>query len=684
MKNYLTILIFSVVGLFPFKGHAQVMTQVELEKQLEEAFEELDTEESGITGEQLAQFLEDLRANPININTAGINDLLQIPGMNVLTAHAILNYRRTKPFESIIEITKVNGIGNSTYQRMSPYITLGGASDRFKNYYFNPKYWLAGHKIEVLSRVQQNLEKQEGFIRSDTTGGYLGSPVKYSQRIRLQSNHVSMNITQEKDAGETLNGITGFDFNSWHVALEDNGNLNRVVIGDYSLSFGQGLVLWTGGAFGKGREVIKTISKNERGLRPYGSSQETDFFRGVAASYGKRFELTAFYSNRPRTASIIQGDTTRFPSSSGFHRTNNEYDRKHNMDQTTIGGRMKIETPFGLIGTTAYNVDFSNTIAKGSSLSNLYAFEGTSNSVIGVDYRGLIGKSIIFGEYARSENDGRGSVIGIESLIALKTEVAILYRNYQKDFQSFLGSGFGESSGDPNNERGFYIGLKHEFNRDISISAYIDQYKYPSPRSGTTQSTQGYDILSLIEARLTQNFSSYILIRSETKEDEYLIVNEQSREQLILGKEHRSSIRIQSEFQVNRTIRLRSRGEYVSYQSAGNDWESGFLIYQDLRLIINHKLQLDTRFTLFDTKSYNSRVYQFENDLLYVLSNVVLSDQGQRTYAVIKYQPVHYFQLWIKYSITTIEDAHSLSSGLTEIAGNRKSSLGIQARIYLR
>lgn len=670
--------------LFSTSLKAQDSSKIEIEHQLEETFEELDSEELGLSGEQLIQFLEDLATNPINLNVASISDLLQIPGFSLNIAKSVIDYRAIKSFESINELKKINGIGEGMFQRMSPYVTTSGSKSIFNSRYRNPAYWLNGNKVEVISRYQQNIEDQEGFLRTDSLGGYVGNSVKYYQRFRIQSNHFSMNLTQEKDPGEVLTGPTSFDYNSWHLALTKNGSLQSLVVGDYSLSVGQGLVIWTGGTFGKGREVTGTINKNERGLRPYGSVQETDFFRGIAATYGEKIQFTAFFSNRPRTASIIQGDTTRFPSSSGFHRTESELDRRNNIDQKTIGGRIKADTRLGWIGFTGYRTEFSSFVIKGTSTSDIYDFEGRANSVIGMDYRGLIGNSLVFGEVARSENGGFGAVTGMKTSLGVDTELAILFRDYQKNFQSFMGRGFGESSGNPNNESGIYLGLKHQFRKKYSLSGYIDQYQFEGPRSGTTQPTQGYDVLGLIEGNIAQDLNGYVLIRNEVKEDEFITENDQGREERILGKEKRTSIRLQGEYQVTKKVRLRSRGEFVRYRSTGATWESGFLVFQDLRIQLNKKLQLDTRVTFFDTDSFNTRVYQFESDLLYVLSNVVLSDQGDKIYTVLKYEATSYFQLWLKYSLTTIEDAQTLSSGLGKIEGNKKSFLGIQARILLK
>lgn len=662
-------------------AQVQDSAKVQIEKQLEEALEEQEVEEGELAGEQLAQFLEELASNPININSASMNDLLQIPGFNLKIAKSLIDYRKSNPFETIEDILKVSGIGKANYSRMRPYITVGGATSRFRDLYTNSGYWLNGNSFEYITRYQQELNDQRGYEIPDSSGGYLGSQAKYYQRFRMSSRHLSINITQEKDAGETLSGPMDFDYASGHIALSENGKLKDLVIGDYALNFGQGLVLWTGAAFGKGREVVGTTGKNERGLRAYGSAQETDFFRGVAATYGEHIETTVFYSSRPRTASVISYDTTRFPSSAGFHRTENERSRKNNIDQKAFGGRLRFETPFGLFGATGYHTEFSSYIQKGNGLSSLYDFEGRSNSVFGVDYRGLIGNVLAFGEVGRSENGGAGGVVGIESTLGYKTDFTMAYRNYARDFQSFMGTGFGESSSDPQNEEGFYVGIRHSLNDKTSLSAYIDQYRFGAPKTGINQASQGFDVLGLMEVDFNSDLNAYLLIRSETKDDTFSEMNDRGIEEEFIGEQRRSSLRIQTEYQISRKVRLRSRIELVQSKGANEDSEYGMLIYQDLRLQVISKLQIDARVTIFDTESFDSRVYQFENDLLYVLSNTALSGQGQRSYFVLKYEPSDFVDIWFKYSISVFENTNFISSGLNEIEGNRSSDFGIQARV---
>jgi len=218
-------------------------------------------------------------------------------------------------------------------------------------------------------------------------------------------------------------------------------------------------------------------------------------------------------------------------------------------------------------------------------------------------------------------------------------------------------------------------------NDKVSLSGYVDQYQFDAPRTGIDQSSQGFDVLGLAEVDFSRSLSAYFLIRSEVKDDTFSEVNERGVEEDFLGEEIRSSFRTQLEYQVSRSVRLRSRFEIVRFQGANENAEFGTLIYHDIRFQAFRNLQIDARVTLFDTESFDSRVFQFENDLLYVLSNTALSGKGQRTYFVVNYEPTDFFEIWFKYSLSVFEDVNLVSSGLNEIEGNLNNDFGIQARM---
>ncbi|WEG19235.1 S-layer homology domain-containing protein (plasmid) [Alkalihalophilus pseudofirmus] len=62
---------------------------------------------------------------PININTAGFEELQYITGVGDVIAQRIIDYRQANgPFQAIAEIKNVSGIGDATFERMKDQITV--------------------------------------------------------------------------------------------------------------------------------------------------------------------------------------------------------------------------------------------------------------------------------------------------------------------------------------------------------------------------------------------------------------------------------------------------------------------------------------------------------------------------------------------------------------------------------
>ncbi len=682
LQTLITILFFGLILPGLSNAQEQDTTRVQVERDLERAIEDIDPEESDLDLEELIEFLENLANNPMNINRASVDDLMQIPGLNFRLAQNIVRYRSDQaPFTSVEDLGNVSGIGPATLGRIRPYVSIGTGMDLGRDLYLNPRFWTNNSRFEAFSRYQQVLQEQEGYTRPDSLGGYVGSPVKYYQRFRYTSNHLSLNLTQDKDPGEPLNGPADFDFTSWHLEVRDIGHLQNLVIGDFSVAFGQGLLLWSGGAFGKGQDVIRGPSKNERGIRPFTSAQEAIGFRGVAATVGQRLQFTGFYSNRQRTASIADKNRVNFPTQTGFHRTLNEIDRRNNLSQTTVGGRIRAQLPFGFLGVSAFHNHFDTFVARGSQPYQRYNFSGQNLAGYAADYRFLLGDAILFGEFAYTDNGGYGFLSGMEYNLGRLTDLLFVYRQYDKALQSIFGAGFGEQSGRPRNEQGFYVGIRHALTDQIRISGYFDQFKFPAPRFQTTQPTSGYDWLATLEYQPFRELSMYVLARYKVRDQEYADTDVLGRTIRLLDDNSRANLRFQADYQVHPRVRLRTRFDMVRAQAAASDASWGYLVFQDIRFYPTPRLQVDARITMFDTDDFDSRVFQFENDLLYVLSNTMLFDQGQRMYVVIKYEASNWLDFWFKAATTVYENRTFISSGLAQIDGNRRSDIGLQARI---
>jgi competence protein ComEA len=82
----------------------------------------------GLSGALLLAGSRRLPDHPINLNTATVTELMQLPRVGPRTAERIVAFRREHgPFSRPEELMNVKGIGEKAFQRLQPYITVAGA-----------------------------------------------------------------------------------------------------------------------------------------------------------------------------------------------------------------------------------------------------------------------------------------------------------------------------------------------------------------------------------------------------------------------------------------------------------------------------------------------------------------------------------------------------------------------------
>ncbi|MBC7913474.1 MAG: hypothetical protein H7Y07_05055, partial [Pyrinomonadaceae bacterium] len=464
-----------------------------------------------------------------------------------------------------------------------------------------------------------------------------------------------------------------------NISYKNNGALQKLIIGDYSLQFGQGLSMWTGLGFGKGA-AIASVTKNNIGLKPYTSTNELLFLRGAAAAikWKKYFLFTPFISFRNIDAGIQNTDTLKMVSSvsqTGFHRTVNEIANKATLHQSVYGLNVQYSQKGFRLGATGYQTRFDMPIAPGKFQYNRYDFEGRNLMNIGMFYAYNWRNMYLFGEAAHSLNQGSAFVNGLMASVSSSVSVILLHRNYQRNYQSFFNQALAESS-NAVNEKGFYTGITISPNKKIEWSFYADLFRFPWLKFRVDAPSSGHEVLSQLLFSPSRKMKICLRYKLESKQENEGLETGLS----FLEGVKKQNYRLELSYKISDDFQLRNRVELTQYKKA-NATESGNMVFQDLIYSpLKSAFTANLRFALFDTPGFNSRIYAFENDVLYSYSMPAYQNKGMRFYVNGRYQVNKSTDICFRYAITSYTDLNSIGSGLDKIEGNKKSDIKMQAR----
>jgi hypothetical protein len=125
---------------------------------------------------------------------------------------------------------------------------------------------------------------------------------------------------------------------------------------------------------------------------------------------------------------------------------------------------------------------------------------------------------------------------------------------------------------------------------------------------------------------------------------------------------------------------LRSRIELVNVDEADGNSEKGWLVYQDFvwKPSWPAKYELKLRYAMFDTESYTSRIYAYENDVLYSFSVPAVYYRGSRAYIILKYDITRWSDLSVRVAQTYFANRDESGSGLNRIDGPSRTEVKVQ------
>lgn len=696
---------------FPLSAQDTIIPKTDandVQQQLENIAETTENEEADYTN--LLDLLNQFKEHPINLNNTDKEELRQLPGLNDIQINNLLRHiKKTGKLITIYELQGIEGFDLQTIQQILPYVKV---ADNFTSSHFSMKEMFRSGQHAIVLRYARIIEEQKGFTSTDSlslfnsqNSRYIGSPDKLYTRYRFTyGTNVSWGITAEKDQGElffknnqrfnytwydsTLNGNqkTGFDFYSAHLFVRNVKFVRALAIGDYTGTFGQGLTMWTGYSFGKSADIMGT-KKSAAGLRPYTSVDENRFLRGAAATFGyKRFEMTTFASYKKVDANVslrdtIFSDEIQAVSSlqeTGYHTTAGEIADKHAIDQTIYGGNIAYKGQSFNIGITAAHYSLSTDLKRDLSYYNQFEFSSSENTNVGLDYNFIVRNFNFFGEAAYSANGGSAFVNGVLVSLDPRLSFTALHRFYQRNFQNLLSNGFGESTS-PANEKGLFMGMVAKPIPNFTLTAYYDRFEFPWLRYQVDAPSTGSDYMAQLNYTPSKKFDAYFRIRSRTKFKTY--TSDITDIDLIVPYEQ-TNYRVNTSISILPYVKLKNRIELVDYKVGKDKTEKGFMVYQDVSFNkIGKPLSFTLRYALFQTDSYNARIYAYENDMPGAYSIPAYYNRGSRFYILLDYNITRKIEIWLRYGQTVYDNQKIISEGsISEIQGNTKSEVKAQIR----
>jgi hypothetical protein len=684
------IILAVFILFFCCKVQAQVPEKPEptnstTEQQLENITE--NGEDAETEDDTYLQQLAEYQKNPINLNYTTKEELKQLNILTPLQIANFLNYRSLLgKLINIYELQAVPSFGLNTIQKIRPFVTVNqnanlvsSISDRLKN---------GDHNL--LFRATQVLEKSKGFATDPASGKsfYPGSQQRLFVRYRYNyKNLLQYGIVGEKDAGEQFFKGTqkqGFDFYSAHIFVRNVGIIKSLAIGDFTVNLGQGLTSWMSLAFKKGPD-ISAVKREADVLRPYNSAGEIFFHRGLGVTIKKKnIEATVFGSYKKIDANFSRGlDTLQtqddFVSSfqtSGFHRTKSETDDKGSQRQISFGGNVAYNKNKFHIGANAVQYSFLYPLVKSNEPYNAFALSGKAFGNYSTDYSYTLNNMHFFGEAAISSKKYFATINGLLLSVANNVDMSFVYRNISKGYQSLYTNAFTESSL-PTNEKGLFSGIAVKLSNEWRFDGYADVFSFPWLKFRINAPSRGTDYLAQVTYKPNKFFEIYSRYRSESK-----AINFNPDELAIspVVNRPRQNWRTQFSYKLNTAFTFRSRVEALWFDKKSNFAEKGFLMYADVLFKPALKpLSGNIRLQYFETDSYNSRLYAYENDVLYSFSIPVFYDKGYRYYINLNYDISKKITLWCRVSQFLYKNRTNIGSGLDEIPGNKRTDIRLQA-----
>ncbi len=668
--HFAILFLLTVVRL---PGYTQVLTDPE-----SGAEELLYRDEASEVPIELFENEMDRIIQPINLNTATTEQLAASRLFTPFQIHLLLKYRNEfGTLYSVFELAGLTGFRMERLRELAPYLTVEMGRVPIQR---------PVNRHMVIINTAGSYPETAGYRNIDNTTNepaYVGLPIKTSLRIKT---HIGQSLTLgmafEKDAGEKfLNGVNP-EFLSKNVTYRGTRIIKQLVLGDFQLQHGLGLV--NGSGFMHTLEGFQIrlcpISK----LKPYASLNEYRFERGIGCQLALRkleIMMWSSYQQMDLSLSSLPANLEKtnwidFRRTTGLHRTAGELNghslayRIHAGIQATVRHEnLTLGTMIGseTTGLTRRGTD-SLKITVQPYIHHPFSLHGQWHRK----------KLEVMVEIASGDWNSTAFLAVCSYYFSDFLHGIILVHRYGSAYHGIQSSSYASGS-NLNNENGVAVHLHAEPGVLFNADFLVELFRHPSPRYLCNVPSKSY------RYSLTLKNNSYNRLRWRFKMVKKVWQVTSGANVDRLRTLHTPQV-VRLDFQIfpvtESMLIWQSRLVFSLFSEHGKT-NPGYAAVQQLSLKSIHNMNCKFQFVVFHVEDWDNRIYLYEPGLYYDFNFPVYYGSGQKISSVLAVKAGGKVTISVKGSLVTFHDRDFTGSGNDMILGNKKWDLKLQLRLNL-
>lgn len=660
MKRYFLLVIFVLLSVIVKAQDSQAW-----EKYFYQLAEFEDIESSSL--QSVYDILCDLDDNPININTATREDLMLIPFLNEKDIEDISAYiYQYGPLKTMGELSMIESIGHNKRMLLGYFVYIG---DPEKESFPSVGKMLgnAHHEIMATGKIPT-------YSRKGDKEGYLGYKYKHNVRYDMTyGDYFRLGVVGAQDSGEPFfahKNSAGYDHYSFYLQLKKLGRIKNLVVGRYRVNFGMGLVINNDFTLGK-VAMLTSLGKQSYNIRPHSSRSSSNYLQGAAVTVqlSKGLDISGFVSYRKIDATLNKDSSISTILDNGYHRTETEMSKKNNTSQWLAGTNIRYKFKNFHVGATAIYTSLNRSLSpKTETLYRRYYATGDNFYNISLNY-GYRNSRISFnGETATGDCGALATINTLSFRASDRLDLLAVQRFYSYKYYSLFSQSFSEG-GYVQNESGIYLGANWRPLRNLSVMAYTDYAYFAWPKYQISDASHSFDnMLTLAYTPGNWAFTARYRLRIKDRDNE-------EKTSLIRRVEQRG--RVSAAYNAD-SWSLKTQADISKCKYKDDSF--GWMISQYAALRLSDKLRFGAVFGYFKTDSYDSRLYIYEQGMMYDFSFPAFYGEGIRYSLLVRGNITPRLMITAKAGTTNYFDRDKISSSYQQINHSSMTDIEVQLK----